>query len=128
MWDEGLALGILGRLGIVAEAAGNVAGAIRDSFYLGDPSRGTVYTSRQSVRQTAQQTAAASNGGADAVEKATIIGREIAQRLIESGVLNSPVIIDKDKVGEKVAKPVQENTDRDLRSSVAWRNAKGVLV
>jgi hypothetical protein len=126
-YSAGIALGVLDNLRLVQEAARKVSGSMNNSFYIDDPSRGTIYTSRESIRQTARQTATASETGASAHERATVIGRAIADRLIESGALSAPIIIDKDKVGEKVSTPVRETTDREIKSSILWKAAKGVV-
>lgn len=127
MWDAGLAKGVLGKVQLIEKAAGDVTDSLHDSFLVGDPSRGTVYTSGDTIRQTAKQTAEASNEKQSLYEKAEAIGRVIADRLIESGALDSDVIMDGDKVGEKVSNPVSKTISKKSRQTVAGRSAQGVI-
>ena len=127
MWDAGLAKGVLGKVQLIEKAAGDVTDSLHDSFLVGDPSRGTVYTSGDTIRQTAKQTAEASNEKQSLYEKAEAIGRVIADRLIESGALDGDVIMDGDKVGEKVSNPVSKTISKKSRQTVAGRSAQGVI-
>lgn len=127
MWDAGLAKGVLGKVQLIEKAAGDVTDSLHDSFLVGDPSRGTVYTSGDTIRQTAKQTAEASNEKQSLYEKAEAIGRVIADRLIESGALDGDVIMDGDKVGEKVSNPVSRTISKKSRQTVAGRSAQGVI-
>lgn len=127
MYDAGIAEGVLGKIGLIQSAAKKVTSAMHDSFLVGDPSRGTVYTSGDTIRQTARQTAEASNERQSVIERAEAIGRSIADRLIESGALGSDVYMDGDKVGEKVYAPVSKNIARKTRQTVKGRTAAGVM-
>jgi TP901 family phage tail tape measure protein len=127
MWDAGLAKGVLGKVQLIEKAAGDVTDSLHDSFLVGDPSRGTVYTSGDTIRQTAKQPAEASNEKQSLYEKAEAIGRVIADRLIESGALDGDVIMDGDKVGEKVSNPVSKTISKKSRQTVAGRSAQGVI-
>lgn len=127
MYDAGLAKGILGRVSLIENAARKVVSTMHDMFLVGDPSRNTVYTAQQSIQQTAQETAAA-NGGRQTIEdRADAIGRAIADRLIETGALNGDVIMDNEKVGERVSSPVSRTIARKSRSTIRGRSAQGVF-
>ena len=127
MYDAGLAKGILGRVSLVESAAKKVVSSMHDMFLVGDPSRNTVYTARQSIQQTARETAAA-NGDRQSIEdRADAIGRAIADRLIETGALNGDVIMDNEKVGERVSSPVSKTIARKSRSTIRGRSAQGVF-
>lgn len=127
MWDAGLAKGVLGKVQLIEKAAENVTESLHDSFLVGDPSRGTVYTSGDTIRQTAKQTAEANGDKQSMYERAETIGRAIADRLIDSGVLDSDVIMDGDKVGEKVSNPVSKTIARKSKQTVKGRSVQGVL-
>lgn len=127
MWDAGLAKGVLGKVQLIEKAAGDVTDSLHDSFMVGDPSRGTVYTSGDTIRQTAKQTAEANSEKQSLYEKAETIGRAIAERLIESGALDGDVIMDGDKVGEKVSNPVSRTISRKSRQTVKGRSVQGVI-
>ena len=127
LWDQGIVKGILGKMGLITEASGKVYSAMTDEFYVGDPSRGTIYTSRQSAREVAQQTARSSESG-DATAKAQIMGKAIADRLIETGALNTDVNMDGKKVGEITANPVSKKIAKKSRRTISGRSAQGVLV
>lgn len=127
MWDAGLAKGVLGKVQFIEKAAGDVTDSLHDSFMVGDPSRGTVYTSGDTIRQTAKQTAEANSEKQSLYEKAETIGRAIADRLIESGALDGDVIMDGDKVGEKVSNPVSRTISRKSRQTVKGRSVQGVI-
>ena len=127
MYDAGLAKGILGRVSLIENAARKVVSTMHDMFLVGDPSRNTIYTARQSIQQTAQETAAV-NGGRQTIEdRADAIGRAIADRLIETGALNVDVIMDNEKVGERVSSPVSRTIARKSRSTIRGRSAQGVF-
>lgn len=44
-------------MSVILTAAKTVTSAVRESFYVGDLSHGTIYTSKKSIRQSAEQTA-----------------------------------------------------------------------
>lgn len=127
MWDAGLAKGVLGKVQLIEKAATGVSNSLHESFLVGDPSRGTVYTSGDTIRQTAKQTAEASSDRQSVYERAETIGRAIADRLIESGALDGDVIMDGDKVGEKVSNPVSKTISRKSRQTVKGRSVQGVI-
>lgn len=127
MWDAGLAQGISGKMALVERAASDVSDALHSSFFVGDPSRGTVYTSGDTIRQTARRTAEATGDRQSILERADAIGRSIADRLIESGALDSSVYMDGDKVGEKVSNPVSRAISRRTRQTIRGRSAQGVM-
>lgn len=127
MFDKGLALGLLDNRSTIVSAANQVTDALRDSFYVGDPSHGTVYTSRESARATATQTAQASGAGGSALEHAKEIGAAIADRLITSGVLDGDMYMDKEAVGRKVAQSSKAENNRVTNRNVAGRSLQGVL-
>ena len=126
-YDAGIAQGIAGKIGLIEKSASRVMDAMHDYFLIGDPSRGTVYTSGDAIRQTARQTAEANSNRQSTLERAEAIGRSIADRLIESGVLDSDVFIDGDKVGEKVSSPVSKSIAKKTRQTVKGRTAQGVF-
>lgn len=129
MFDEGLAIGLLDNRSAIVSAANQVTDALRDSFYVGDPSRGTVYTSRESARATATQTAQASGigGTGSALDRAKEIGAAIADRLISSGALEGDLILNGEVVGRKLAKPVTAEQNRTSNRNTYGRNLQGVL-
>ena len=127
MFDKGLAAGLTDGMKIVTSAASNVAESMHDSFLIDDPSKGTVYTSRQQVRQTASATAYAASKEENSSDRADRIGKAIADRLIASGVLDSDIYMDKDKVGVKTANSVSTSISRKSRSTIAGRSLQGVM-
>lgn len=127
MWDAGLAQGILGKMALVERAASDVSESLHSSFLVGDPSRGTVYTSGDTIRQTAKRTADATSDRQSIFESAEAIGYAIAARLIESGALDSDIYMDNEKVGEKVTKPVSQRIAKKTRQTVKGRTAQGVF-
>lgn len=127
MFDKGLVAGLNDGVNLVEKAATNVSDTLRDSFYIGDPSMGTVYTSRQQARQTATETAAAASKQESIADKADRIGRAIANRLIESGVLESDIVMDGAAVGKKTAAPVSQELSRKSKQSVTGRSLQGVI-
>lgn len=127
MWDEGLANGVIGRLQVIENAAAQAASLLHDSFMIGDPSRGTIYTDSQSISQTAKQTAEASNEKSRLVEHAQAVGKAIADRLIEAGVFEGDVVMDGTTVGKKVSKSVSKTISIDALATVKGRATKGVI-
>lgn len=127
MWDAGLAQGIIGKMALVERAASDVSDSLHSSFLVSDPSRGTIYTSGDTIRQTARRTAEATSDRQSMLERAEAIGRSIADRLIESGALDSSVYMDGDKVGEKVSNPVSRAISRRTRQTIRGRSAQGVM-
>lgn len=127
MFDRGVANGLLKNMGLISGAAGKIKSALTDSFYLSDPSRGTVYTSRESIQQTADKTAQSTGSNQSELDRAATIGRAIADRLVESGVLHSDIYMDKDKVGEKVSQPVSTNIRKAAQSTITGRSLQGVI-
>ena len=127
MFDKGLAEGLDGGVKIVEKAAENVTDSMRDSFYVDDPSKGTVYTSQQQVRQIATETAAATSKNESLLDKADRIGKAIANRLIESGVLESDITMDGTVVGKKTAAPVSKEISRKSKQTVTGRSLQGVI-
>ena len=119
MFDKGLALGLLDNTSTVVSAAKRVTQSLRDSFYVGDPSRGTVYTAQQAARENG----AASNSASRAKE----IGTAIADRLIETDALGGDIIMGSEVVGRKVTKPVINQRNRDTNKNITGRLAQGVI-
>lgn len=73
MWDEGLAAGLLSRVGAVTKAARQVSSSLSESFYVSDPGRGIVGTTRSTVRDivretNAQATNSKSNGNSGSID------------------------------------------------------------
>ena len=128
MYMAGIEKGLLGNVSLLEKASASVSEAMHDSFYVGDPSRGTVYSSRSAIRQTAKETAYATGESKFALERAELIGRAIAERLIESGALDSDVLMDGEKVGERVSQPVSRVIGRKTRTTIAGRSVQGVFV
>jgi len=127
MYDEGIAEGVLGRMSTIRKAASEVMEFMHDMFLVDDPARGTVYSSRQAISQTAKKTAEAAADSDSAQERAEAMGRAIADRLIESGALDSDVYMDKDKVGEKVSGSVSKTIKKKTQKTVKGRSLQGVL-
>lgn len=127
MYDEGIAEGVLGRMSTIRKAASEVTESMHDMFLVDDPARGTVYSSRQAISQTAKKTAEAAADSDSAQERAEAMGRAIADRLIESGALDSDVYMDKDKVGEKVSGSVSKTIKKKTQKTVKGRSLQGVL-
>lgn len=126
MYDAGLVEGLQKGMTAVENAAANVSASLHDSFYVGDTSRGTVYTSRQQAAANAQQNAEA-NRSESLIERAEAIGRAIADRLINSGALDSDIYMDEDKVGRKVARPVSATISRKTKETISGRTLQGVI-
>lgn len=126
--DEGAAIGILG--GQMAKAAATaMANTVREfsrGAYVTDLSRGTVATSRQAAQQNAEATADRLGGGEDS-SYAREVGRAMADRLIETGVLNRKIVMNEREVGEEVADPVSQKIDQKAKRTISGRSAQGVL-
>lgn len=127
MYDAGIAKGILGNYGVIAKAASDVTGSMHDSFMVGDPSRGTVYTSAKSARQNAKEAAAQSAEDKSLLERARVMGLAIAEELINSGALDSDVYMDGEKTGRKTAAAVSRKINRDSKKTVSGRTGKAVF-
>ena len=127
MFDKGLVAGLNDGVNLVEKAAAGVSESMRDSFYIGDPSKGTVYTSQQQARQNASETAAATSKNESLLDKADRIGKAIANRLIESGVLESDIMMDGTAVGKKTAAPVSKEISRKSKQTVTGRSLQGVI-
>lgn len=127
MYDDGIAKGILGNYGVIAKAASDVTGSMHDSFMVGDPSRGTVYTSAKSARQNAKEAAAQNAEDKSLLERARTMGATIAEELINSGALDSDVYMDGEKTGRKTAAAVSRKINRDSKKTVSGRTGKAVF-
>ena len=104
MFIAGLVRGLVSGIDLVAGASGRVMDTMRDQFYLDDLSRGTVYTARRAVRQTAEQTAIAAEDKSRIDPRA--IGQAMAEYLLERGGGKIDIYLDKERVGGGVADPV----------------------
>lgn len=127
--DEGAAIGLSG--GLMAKSA---AQAVKDALsaftreaYLSDLSVGTVRTDGQNARDTASETAARLQSGDNSDEFARKVGMAMADRLIESGVMNREIVMNGRKVGEEVADPVSQKISQKTKSTVRGRSAQGVI-
>jgi len=126
-WDAGIAEGVWGNAALIYNAAEHVVGSMRDSFMVGDPSHGTVYSSGETARQTAKETAAQNSEDKSLLERAKVIGTVIAEELIGSGVLEGDFIIDGETAGRKVAGSVSRKINRDSKKTVSGRTGKAVF-
>lgn len=126
MYDAGIVAGLRKGLTDVQHAAFAISRSLHDSFYVDDTSRGTVYTSQQQAAANARQVAEANHTGS-MIERAKAIGRAIADRIIESGALNSDIYMDEDKVGQKVAQPVSSTISKKTKETVTGRSLQGVI-
>lgn len=126
--DEGGAIGLSG--GMMAEAAKksieDTVRAFTKGAYVTDLSVGTVATSRQAARQNAEA-ASAARSDSDEASYARAVGTAIAERLIESGVLNRRIVMNEREVGEEIADPVSQRIDQKAKSTVLGRSAQGVI-
>ena len=127
MFDEGLALGLIDRISTVQGASERVSEALMDAQYIGEPSRGTVLTGGQSARQTAQETVQATSASDSLIDKAKAIGEAIAAVLIDSGALDSDVIMDGTLVGRKTSPTVSKQIGEQVGGSVLGRVSQGVM-
>lgn len=127
MYDQGLGLGMLDMIPYVVNAGHKVVDALLESTYIDDPGRGTVYTAKQQAKQAATETAAATGAAEEQSDKYDRIGRAIADRLIESGALDSEIYMDKDKVGQKTSKAVSREIKQESQQTVTGRSAQGVV-
>ena len=125
MFDAGIAEGLADGIRFVSEAATDVARSMHESYLVGDSSYGTIDTSRQSANRTAQATVKAQDENKET--RYEIIGRAIADRLIESGVLESDFIIDGVVAGHKLSGPVSNSISRKSNETIAGRSLQGVL-
>lgn len=126
--DEGGAIGLSG--GLMAKAAKksieDTVKAFTKGAYVTDLSVGTVATSRQATRQNAEA-ASAARSESDEAAYAFAVGTAIAERLIDSGVLNRKIVMNEREVGEEVADPVSQKIDQKSKSTVLGRSAQGVI-
>ena len=127
MYDAGIAKGLLGNYGVIAKAATDVTSSMHESFMVGDPSRGTVYTSRQAAKQTARETAASSSDKDTLLERARVMGLAIAEELIASGALEGDFYVDGEKTGRKFSGAVSRDINRDSKKTISGRTGKAVL-
>lgn len=70
MWDAGIARGMDNNIGVISDAASRVRDVLMDQQYIGEPSRNTVHTARQTAQETEQAitratSSRAQNGGQD---------------------------------------------------------------
>lgn len=126
--DEGGAIGLSG--GLMAKAAKksieDTVKAFTKGAYVTDLSAGTVATSRQAAQQNAEA-ASAARSESDEAAYAFAVGTAIAERLIDSGVLNRKIVMNEREVGEEVADPVSQKLDQKSKSTVLGRSAQGVI-
>lgn len=127
MFDEGIALGVLERIGAVESATERVGAALMGGQYVGEPSRGTVYTASQSAKRTAQETVNASNRTDAQNDRARAIGEAIAQALIESDALSGDVLIDGTVAGVKTSAAVSKTIANKSNSTITGRSVQGVI-
>lgn len=121
MFDEGAAKGILGNMGVIIAASKELGKEMLASMLVGDPSHGTVLSSKSAAREAAAQTAHANgNQNEDNAER---IGRAIADRLIEAGILDGDILMDGEKVGEKVSGTVSKTISRKSKTTITGRAA-----
>ena len=121
MFDEGAAKGVLGNMGVIIAASNELGKEMLNAMLVGDPSHGTVLSSKSAAREAAAQTAQANGNQSD--DNAERIGRAMADRLIESGVLDGDILMDGEKVGEKVSGSVSKNISRKSKTTITGRAA-----
>lgn len=121
MFDEGAAKGVLGNMGVIIAASKELGQEMLNAMLVGDPSHGTVLSSKSAAREAAAQTAQANGNQSD--DNAERIGRAMADRLIESGVLDGDILMDGEKVGEKVSGSVSKNISRKSKTTITGRAA-----
>lgn len=126
--DEGGAIGLSGGLMVKAakKSIEDTVKAFTKGAYVTDLSAGTVATSRQAARQNAEA-ASAARSESDEAAYAFAVGTAIAERLIDSGVLNRKIVMNEREVGEEVADPVSQKIDQKSKSTVLGRSAQGVI-
>jgi len=91
MYDEGLAMGLISHIGTVTEAARQVSNSLNDSFYVSDPGRGTIGTTRSTVRDVVRETNAQGiNGRVDANSGAIDYDR------LANSLRNHPTVMEMD--------------------------------
>lgn len=126
--DEGGAIGLSG--GLMAKAAKksieDTIKAFTKGAYVSDLSVGTVATSRQAARQNAEA-ASAARSESDEAAYAFAVGTAIAERLIDSGVLNRKLVMNDRVVAEEIADPLSQKIDQKSKSTVLGRSAQGVI-
>lgn len=126
--DEGAAIGLSG--GMMARAAAksveDAVKAFTRGAYVTDLSAGTVASSRQAARQSAEAVTTAMEHGGDE-SYARKVGTAIAERLIASGVLSRKIVMNGQAVGEEVAEPVSQKIDQKSKRTVLGRSAQGVI-
>lgn len=127
LYDAGIARGILRNYWMIGDAASNVANDMHDSFMVGDPSRGTVYSSKKTVHQTAKETAAQTAEDKTLLDRAKVMGIAIAEELINSGALEGDFIVDGEATGRRVAGSVSRKINRDSKKTVSGRTGKAVF-
>ena len=127
MFDEGIAVGLLERLSAISDATERVSDTLMGAQYIGEPSRGTVYTSAQAAKTTAHETAMANTQSGANVDAAKIIGECIARYLIESDALSGDVLMDGTIVGKKTSKAVSRSIYQKTNSGIMGRVTQGVI-
>ncbi len=124
MYDMGLVEGLLEGQNEVATAASNVASALHDEFYVGDPSRETVVSSTTAASMTGKEVANATNNGE---ENSRALANALAEALVASGALNRVIVMDKKLVGEEVAGSVSKSISNASKSTLKGRSVQGVF-
>lgn len=119
LYDEGIAKGILGNYDVISRAASDVTESMHRSFYVGDPSHGTVYTARRSASQSAIETEAAINDPRSIVERSKMVAAAIASELMNADEKRQiTVVMTLD--GRVVAKGLAPYANEELAVTPEW--------
>lgn len=119
LYDEGIAKGILGNYDVISRAASDVTESMHRSFYIGDPSHGTVFTARRSASQSAIETEAAINDPRSLMERSKMLASALASELMSADEnRNITIVLTLD--GRVVAKGLAPYASEELAVTPEW--------